>query len=531
MKQVIDLGATLVAHFILNKSFKARFKKYWGVQTIDGVEVFSPKLVYYPNTADANTQKALNVLGMKKTVNDGVKDMQGIASAWLYLNPDKVTTSAIEDLTANLIGRRFEDSYNYNQWYESQIKLAWQSWVVDYVSHVGDVATVDTQGIENYVRANIAAILNSQGAISETVFAIDDEDEYVSDVLTKYIWLDVNEEVFEIIVDDISLISYSTREITAKLSGDEWQRAIKYNTEYGVRIAYRIRRKIVSIDDDAAVVVAAKELLASTKSINDILKIASGRAISLPWLKENKVTNELFYKGQLRTSTLGLERGKFSKLIMSAIDQDYRIVKKKKKWYQKLLAIVLVVVVVVVSWGYAAPAASAAWGVAEVAYMATLVAVGLSLVQYVGAAMGYGYLFEMYDGLIKFAGIVGTITGVAALAQKIASAATMSATQMMASAKTFVTNNIWSVGLKAVSAVLQFVTGNKLSSIQNANNSLRDKIDAQEEELYNMYDKEYNMPLEAIQWTSNPMGMDQSMFAVDYQYEPTKLNICRRSFV
>lgn len=531
MKQVVDLGATLTALFILNKSFKARFKKYWGVQTIGGVEVFNQRLTYYPNTAADNTQKALNVLGMKKTINDGVKDMQGIASAWLYLNPAKVTDGALSDLTANLVGRVFENSYTYNQWYSSQLKLAWQSWITNYVDSANDTLVVDTQGIENYVRANITSILSSQGAISDTVFSVDGEDEYVQDVLTKYVWLDSTEEVFELIVDSVNLISYSTREVTAKLVADDWNRAIKYNTGYGVCVAYRIRRKIVSIDDNATVVVSAKELLGSGKLIHDSVKVRAGSVFGSVLDEDIGTIDSLFYKGQLRTSALDLERGKFSKLVMTALDQDYRIIKKKKKWWQTLLAIVLVVVIVVVSWGYAAPAASAAWGVAEVAYLATYVALGLSLVQYVGAAAGYGYMFEMYDGLIKFTGIVGTVTGVASIAQRVTATAAMSATEALTAAKSFVTNNIWQVGIKAVGMVLQFVTGNKLKSIQNANNSLQSKIKEQEEELYNMYDKEYNMPLEAIQWTSNPMGMDQSMFAVDYQYEPTKLNICRRSFV
>lgn len=531
MKQAIDLSATLTALFVLNKSFKARFKRYWGVQTIDGVEVFNQRLTYYPNTAADNTQKALNVLGMKNVINDGVKDMQGIASAWLYLNADKVTASALEDLSANLIGRRFEDTYTYEQWYESQIKLAWQDWIVNYVSHVDGVLVVDKQGIENYIRANCAAVLGTQGVISETSFVVDGEDEYVQDVLAKYVWLDINEAVFEIVVDSVSLIAYSTREIGAKLTAGEWERALTYKTEYGVCVAYKIRRKVVSIDDADAVVVAAKELLDSGKLINDKVKIRSDRVLGSVASVAVGTTNELFYNGQLRTSALGLERGKFSKLIMTALDQDYQIIKKKKKWWQTLLAIVIVIVIVVVSWGYAAPAASAAWGASNIAYMATLVAVGLSVVQYVGAAAGYGYMFEMYDGLIKFAGIVGTITGVAAIAQRVAATAAMSATEALTAAKSFVTKNIWQVGLKAVGAVLQFVTGNKLKSIQNANNSLQSKIKEQEEELYNMYDKEYNLPLEVIQWTSNPMGMDQSMFAVDYQYEPTKLNICRRSFV
>ena len=150
------------------------------------------------------------------------------------------------------------------------------------------------------------------------------------------------------------------------------------------------------------------------------------------------------------------------------------------------------------------------------------------------SALGYADLVGFYGKFVRIFGMVGTILGITAALQNMAQRGIMETIKAkisdMGTGLMKFSSEMMFKSLTYVGQVTNMVMGNQLKKINNANNSLQSKIKEQEEELYDMYDKEFNLPLEALTWQNSPLKVDDAQFEVDYLYEPTKMNICRRSF-
>lgn len=524
MKKVIDIEKAALAMFIINKAFKSKFKRYWGVTTIDGVEVFNKEFTYYSMyssglTASEPVQKMLTTLGMAKSINNVIGNYQGIESAWFFINPDKATATMTEDLTLSLLASRVEAAYNTGVWYNSVIIIN-ASNILDGVMPVGNDGKrhFDPEDAETWLLANYGSLMNS--SVQSSTELHPDDAEFSNDVMAKYVLLDKDAEVFDIEITGVSVNGTPTPSGLVS----------------SVAIEMRFRRNTILVNEDAVYLTVLKPILEQKASIRDRNFIINSRAIGiLDGYEEEEITNYLFYKGYLRTSTLLLERSEFSKLIKVCIDADYKKYVKKRKWYQKLLAIVIFVVIVWVSWGWgtaiAGPAATAA---TTMAYAATVAMVMLSLASMVFSAAGYADLVGFYGKFVKIFGAVGTILGITAAIQNMAQRGIMETLKAkiadLTTGLSKFSTEMMMKSLSYVGQVTNMVMGNQLKKINVANNSLTEKIKEQEEELYDMYDKEFNLPLEALTWQNSPLKVDDAQFEVDYLYEPTKMNICRRSF-
>lgn len=514
MKKVIDIEKAMLAMFIINKAFKSKFKRYWGVTTVDGVEVFNKKLTYYNMydrglTASRPVQDALKVLGIAKSINESVGDYQGVERAWFFINPDKATMSITEDLTLSLLASRIEAAYTAYTWYNAVITIN-ASNILNGVMPVGQDGKrhFDPEDAETWLLANYGSLVNS--SVQSSTELHPDDAEFSNDIMAKYVLLDRDAEVFDIEITGVSMTGTPT---AGGLVGS-------------VAIEMRFKRNTLLVNEEAAYLAVLKPILEQKASIRDMNFIIRSRSIG-------GVTNDLFYKGYLRASTLLLERSEFSKLIKVCIDADYKKYVKKRKWYQKLLAVVVFVVIVWVSWGWAAPA-GAAISATTIAYAATAAALLLSLATMAFSALGYADLVGFYGKFVKIFGMVGTVLGITAALQNMAQRGIVETIKVKISEFTTglskFSAEMMLKSLTYVGQLTNMVMGNQLKKINNANNSLQDKINDQEEELYDMYDKEFNLPLEALTWQNSPLKVDDAQFEVDYLYEPTKMNICRRSF-
>ncbi len=522
MKKVIDIEKAMLAMFIINKAFKSKFKRYWGVTTLYGVEVFNKEFTYYNMydkglTASKPVQDMLKVLGMAKSINDAAGDYQGVERAWFFINPDKATTTIVEDLTLSLLASRIEAAYTAYTWYNSVITIN-ASNILDGVMPLGQDGKrhFNPEDAEVWLLENYGSLVNS--SVQSNTELEPSDTEFSNDILAKYVLLDKDAEVFDVEITGVSMTGTPT---ASGLVGS-------------VAIEMRFKRNTLLVDEDAVYLAALKPILEQKAAIRDMNFIINSRSIGIVDLVgEDGVTNDLFYKGYLRTSTLQLERSEFSKLIKVCIDADYKKYVKKRKWYQKLLALVVFVVIVWVSWGWAAPA-GAAISATTIAYAATAAALLLSLATMAFSALGYADLVGFYGKFVKIFGMVGTVLGITAALQNMAQRGIMETIKArisdMGTGLMKFSSEMMFKSLSYVGQLTNMVIGNQLKKINNANNSLQDKINDQEEELYDMYDKEFNLPLEALTWQNSPLKVDDAQFEVDYLYEPTKMNICRRSF-
>ncbi len=523
MKKVIDIEKAMLAMFIINKAFKSKFKRYWGVTTVDGVEVFNKELTYYNMynrglTASKPVQDALKILGIAKSINESVGDYQGVERAWFFINPDKATTAITEDLTLSLLASRIEAAYTAYTWYNAVITIN-ASNILDGVMPIGQDGKrhFDPESAETWLLTNYGTLVGS--SVQSSTELRPDDAEFSNDILAKYVLLDRDAEVFDVEITGVSMTGTPT---AGGLIGS-------------VTIEMRFKRNTLLVDEDAVYLVALKPILEQKAAIRDMNFIISSRSIGLLSSigDDAGATNDLFYNGYLLTSTLQLERSEFSKLIKVCIDADYKKYVKKRKWYQKLLAIIVFVVIIWVSWGWAAPA-GAAISATTIAYAATAAALLLSLASMAFSALGYADLVGFYGKFVKIFGMVGTVLGITAALQNMAQRGIMETIKAKISeigtGLMKFSSEMMFKSLSYVGQLTNMVIGNQLKKINNANNSLQDKINDQEEELYDMYDKEFNLPLEALTWQNSPLKVDDAQFEVDYLYEPTKMNICRRSF-
>lgn len=522
MKKVIDIEKAMLTMFLINKAFKSKFKRNWGTTTVDGIEVFNERVYYYnmynPGlTKSTSVQKILKTLGIDKTINEAAGSYQGVESAWLYLNASKATNTIVTDLSYSLLANRVEAAYTYAVWYNAIVTINATN-IIDNVMPIGvdERRHFDAQAAETWLLANYGGLINN--SVQSSIELNNSDDAFTNDVLVKYVLLDKTAEVFDIEITGVSING------TPTASG----------VVNSVSIELRFRRNTPMVNENSTYLAVIKPILEQPNTLRDRSLIYNNNRFGSTEAS-GAVTNELFYEGKLRVSTTQLERSEFSKLIRMCIDIDYKKYVKKRKWYQKLLAIVIFVIIVWVTWGWGtALAGEGALAATSMAYGLTAVSLGLTLATFVAGKLGYGDLVGFYGKFIRITSFASMVIGVGAAIQTIASKGILETIKAkIAGMATGLSSFSSEMMMKSMSYVMQLtnmVMGNQLKKIDNANNSMTEKIKDQEAQLYDMYDKEFNLPLEALTWHNSPLKVDDMQFEIDYLYEPTKTNICRRSF-
>ena len=85
-----DIGDTLRNQFIGNLKTVRGLLRLWGTQTVDGVEVFTPRQYYHKvEDRSADFEKLFKFLGAYESVTEANND--GLRSAWMYFNKNNGT--------------------------------------------------------------------------------------------------------------------------------------------------------------------------------------------------------------------------------------------------------------------------------------------------------------------------------------------------------------------------------------------------------------------------------------------------------
>lgn len=269
--------------------------------------------------------------------------------------------------------------------------------------------------------------------------------------------------------------------------------------------------------------------------------------------KYSGVTNDFWYKGHLRTSTIRsklLTRSKFAKLVGNHFDTGYTVPKKKSKWWQKVLGPVLFIAAVILAPWTGGASLALYWAVVAVAF--TVLALAMN-------AWGDNVTAQYMGRYATISGYVSAVTGVTAIFQNMVreiatqglkeyvlsqiNTVVTKVTETFASAQSgslltnvgnYIMDNFRAVLVKTVSV------GNKVTSywmekraermgkLMDANGAI---LDGQRDAMNKLTDREYDIGLEDIKMYSKPLTVDNIQFEVDYLYEPSKYNICRPSFI
>lgn len=526
--------------FMASKKLKNRFKKYWGVTTVDGVEVFNKEMTVWPDTdSRKNAVKILKMFGMYANIKKA--KFKGITRYYLWLNPAKMDdySSISKDIVVNHLNHvipntEFEFTLNYTDMDDPK---KFNGWTSDQIS---------SWLLDNYATLKNSSYMESRG------------DTLVGETIGYYVPLDTaanfSSEVVEAMVTPIA---YSTSAgLTAYRSG----------------IAVTIKCKQVSPlqENDYIVDLMLNETDPDRKrKITTVFGLDSDTgedATELVWNNARRgvwtamanrgagKTDELWYHGYLRTAILDssyMDRDKFADVLAGAMDTGYT--KKKTKWWKKLLSIVIVVIAVVLS------VPSSGLSMATLGTFAVnlgISALVLTAIQFVVAKSGDTGWAQYLGKFVQVVGIVSMIAGIGSFIQNAAAklaqdtakqglmdtamaavknAVTEVTTAASAFAKDMTISNALNVlGSKVVSLGRMLVEKFMDMRVKTAADELNDALESvkqSKEELAELTDREVNIGVEDIKYYTSPLKLDNLPFEVDYLYEGTIMNIGRPSFV
>lgn len=424
-----------------------RFDRVWGKTTIDGVEVYNQKLVYWSGGLRGDTQfkRFVNVLGVEyeslRTQNyDGVEDVYFKLEPSKYTYGPKTKAAIVADLNAEFdLGDEFELYVHYTG--ESRrivtnhftLKSGGNpTKITDYTIDKDAIrTTLESDPMKYFANAALvsAGVLMNQAValkglklnptrvsvrpapVTVVEYDIDNES-----ILSTLALLD-NGSVFQ-------TIGVSSEIITVKRQESIYNQVVIYY-EYSYKVKYRV----IADATVSSYVVDQIDMLG--QSISDSMAYKGGNVYALSnhaldtKLKEavvsmNNVENlALTYHGLLRVDACAaMKRKDFAAMFGKIFGSGYT--KKKTKWYQKALAIIIIVVAIVIGVLTGGAGAIAAGNLVAIGtalgVAATVATVGMMMY---AAAFPYATDgVKMIGRFAQIAGLGAMVTGVFAAIQQ-----------------------------------------------------------------------------------------------------------------
>lgn len=532
MKPYIDFYATLSVELRNKRRVHNRLRKYWGVTTVDGVEVFNILLPLWPGILFDKER----VLKAAKLFNITEKDIlghakEGIESTFLYFNPLKISSGSYnKEGIANLL----EAQVPFDEWREFSITYTDSSDPDKFVGY-------SKEQIVEYVKNNYQSGSMSHGLTTKG--KIDGIDDFVG----PYVLYD-NGVDFQVEVTGatITAVGVSTTDSPSNVTGDKYENTQKYQS--GISVSYKYKR-IGHLNDDSPIVGA----LVNGLNTDPLNRFSNARGlmnhISPPAI------DTIWYKNQLRTDIVkNLKTQDYFKVVYGSVDSGQTLKKAKGSFLTKVIGIIIATVVFVFTLG-----SGTAISVAVLAMAFTAAALTLTLYSMAMTMMGY-HGTGMYIGRwAKVVGIVATVLSIASAIQSFAKnvvsnaakagagaatavgteAATTATTEITLDAvvdtavstiKDSITNasplSTASMASKVISPLVELREKNKLEDLK----TVQDEVRAQEMVLADLYDKNGHLGLADIRTYTKPLTTSILQYEIDWLYEEGPNNILRPSF-
>lgn len=539
MKTYIDMFETYKGLFLASHRLKNRFKKYWGVTTLDGVEVFNKQMVVWPGTdSNKNVVKILKMFGMYANIKQA--KFEGITNYYLWLNPAKMDDYStiskdiiVNHLNAVIPNDEFQIVLNYTDADDPKKFNGWTS------------EQVGTWFLANYATLRTGAYVECRG------------NTLVAEAVGYYVPLDVSG-------------NFAVRTVSATVT------PIAYRTSTGLTayhsgISVELSAKQISPlqEDDTIVDMMLNETDPNRKNkITTVFGLdtdtdddtaaawlsggRSGVFSSLTSLGGNK-TDEIWYRGQLRTQILDssyVDRDTFASILASSMDTGYT--KKKTSWWKKLLTIVIVIIAVVLS----VVTGGGSLTLMQFAFNLGIAMLALTAIQFIIAKSGDLAWAEYFGSIVQIVSMVSMVLGIASFIQNMAAKVAQQAAQQslvqaasaavkeaftelataasklagevsLGNAMSFLGSKIMTLGRMMLEKLMDM----RVSTASKELGELQDAVQQSKEELADLTDKEVHIGVEDIKYYTSPLKLDNLPFEVDYLYEGTKMNIGRPSFV
>jgi len=560
MKAYIDFFNTFRAEFIGARKFKNRFIRLWGTEEIDDIEVMNKRFMIYPGVAEGsanhkNVKIMCKMLGIWKDVKDA--DFSPIAGFYLYFNPMKEKEKQ-EELSKDVLVSKIEEFCPLDTWFEATINY---------------VDPSDPSHFDEWTKEQILDYLdNDYKKIFENGAGYVYGDTISGETLGKYVIFDDGSEF------EVKVISDQITAIPSSSSNENWQDTSRlYTTGLSIDIKFK---RIGSIDINGPVINAIKEEIVQER----IAKIAKMQNSSFADFGESlgglgpeglsifgfkiSITNDIWYRSRLRVSVLNdteMKTQDLLKLTLATLDTDQ--IKKKVSFWKKALGFFLSVIAIVASFLFPV---GMPFALALAVYTGIAITI-MTLIQIQWAKTNAAAAAYM-GRWIQFASIVSLVVGISAVIENIgknialqatkesltsalvaegaeatvasATVEAMSAEQVFAiagnmgieatassislsglvnMAKTYIVNNIKSIGMKIFQKVVSMRQADMRSQLQDR----REEDKELEEELSDMTDKNMNIAMEDIVYYTKNLDRIKSRYDFDYEFEgePATMNI------
>lgn len=464
-----DIGDTLRNQFIGNLKTVRGLLRLWGTQTVDGVEVFTPRQYYHKvEDRSADFEKLFKFLGAYESVTEANND--GLRSAWMYFNKNNGTdlTVSHDSYIAGNLNKMWWDpadgtmpegltlttsvvieGFSLNTANNTRIQEIINTSMPESVAIAAIQANFEELwGITNITQEGVGVI--NKGSIVDSVNSITTPDE--DDLTPDDPWLS-------------TVARYALRDsgipcTIKKVSIGAIQRYNNPNTQdfattyvVDIEIPYRVFASSDAIVNSIAadltsvqssiitnnITTTKAEIKAmDTNDIEDDVALVT-RSYDL-W--ENQITtgsalsDSLWFNfggtWYLRAApfrdprAFGLTYRELSNYVLGLLDSGYK--KKKVPWYKKLIAVILVVVAFIIAFVPGAQGLSAVLlSIAEAIVIASLV---LTLAILAFAVMGmaewaaaFSEVSKWIEPLVMLATIVLIVTGLGEAIEGIKTAA------------------------------------------------------------------------------------------------------------
>lgn len=570
-KTYIDFFETFKGEFIASLKFKNKFIKIWGTEFVDGIEVLKQKFIVYPGLDSVNVKRFLKLIGSTKSF-DGQK-FDGITSYYFFLNPTKTDKISDADMSG-IIASKINEYIGFDK--EAIVTLVFTGTDTD-ISLNG----MTNQQIIEHIIANYNSYFNLLHSSVGNYL--------IEETIGSFLLFDNNQHFsYEILKIANSSIPYTEKNIDSEIIYSNIKEVTRYNKTLSVQIRF-VQNSLVTYSSNIINGIISERKEENEAILNALASSSSNESSDSDYLftraNESMKTNDVWYKGQLRTSFLndknGIKTPEKLKIFLSGLDTGFT--KKKAKWWQKVLGpilIVIAIIIAVVTVGYGASISALLVSIATAVGVATMVMIALQsywskhgnpgAAEYMGRWVKIGSMISIVAGIgsiilnltrmafqqaaqegAKQAMIQGGATAVESTAAVAAmDSAQISAfnsamnvsvdvgignfvsagSEMFLSSVTSSWQSMISTGMKVFKAVNDFIIKNRMENVQSEINSLTEERDRTNKELEDINDKEIHISLEDIKTYSKPLTIDNVRFEVDYLYEGTRMNIGRPSF-
>lgn len=421
-----------------------KFNKVWGRETIDGVEVYSSKLIYWSGSVRSDTafKRFINSIGVEYSALTNA-EYEGVDNVYFELQPSKYSYESKEKTAiASDLNSVFsvDDEFELYVHYTGQSKrvvhnhfkyngVGDQSKISSYVIDKDDIrTTLHSDPIKYFANASLKSSGSLTVRSASPLSRINLIAKRVSPRSTPISVVEYDEDLNHLysvfaLFDNGSMFQQQGNVYSEIVTVKQTKDTVVYY-EY----SYKIKYKVIALASEASYIVNQIDLISN--AMQNSLNAKSGNIylisnhVADTKIKEaviamnNIESVSLTYGGKLRVDSVAdMKRKEFAKMLGKILGTGYT--KKKTKWHQKALAFVIIVVAVAIFYFSGGTGAAISGNMLALSASLALSATALSIGMAVYAAV-FPYATDQTRIIGKFAQVVGylaMVTGIYAAIQ------------------------------------------------------------------------------------------------------------------